>query len=130
MERARWSCVNDFRCGFFEGGGCLFLFVIVDSIFTVVFCRLLGRKFSPSSSSPSSSSRARLLDTRAGNSAVGELEETDAIVRARLWYVFLTVVAMAGTVVGFKWCCGVLIVLRTPNAAPLRLWQPSSYMKG
>ncbi len=80
----------------------MFLFVIVDSIFTVVFCRFVGWTFSPSSSS-----RARLLATRAGHSRAGGLDETGAIVRVRLWYVFLTVVAMAGTVVGFKWCGGV-----------------------
>lgn len=69
----------------------MFLFVIVDSIFAVVFRRFLGWRFSPSSSS-----RARLLDTRAVDNATGGLDETGTIVRVRLWYVFLTVVAMAG----------------------------------
>jgi len=68
----------------------------------------------------SPSSRIRFLDARAGESGTGELDETDAIVLVRLWYVFLTVVAMAGNVVGLKWYCGVWIVWRTPNAATLR----------
>lgn len=97
-ENASWSCVNGLRCGLFGGGGCLVLFVIVDCNFAVVFCRFVGWMFSPSSSS-----RARLLDARAKESRTGGLDETEAIVLVRLWYVFLTVVAMAGNVVGFKW---------------------------
>jgi len=99
----------------------LLLLVTVDSAFTVMFCRFVGWIFSLSSFSE----RARFLDARVdggggGTGHSGELDKRGAIVLVRLWYVFLTVVAMAGSVLGFKWYCGVWIVWQTPNAAQLQ----------
>jgi hypothetical protein len=114
MENASWSCVNGLRGGFFEGGVCLFLVVAVDTVFTVVFCRFARWV----SSRLSFSSRARFLDVLTFESGTGrseELDEEGAIVLVRLVYVFLTVVVMAGIMVGCKWYCGVWIVRWTPN---------------
>jgi len=92
-----WGWVNGLPRSFFERGVCLFLLVTVNSTFTVVFCRFVGHILA-----------IFVIFARSfpgwihGTSHSGELYETGTIVLVRLWFVFLSVVAMAGSVLGWS----------------------------